>query len=65
MPRFDRWTYWEKFDFLAVFWAMLTIGLTGLMLRIVPVLGLNNKEPSAATKSDLFRAVLQHRKTLE
>jgi cytochrome b subunit of formate dehydrogenase len=32
IPRFDRWTYWEKFDFLAVFWGMLTIGLTGLML---------------------------------
>jgi cytochrome b subunit of formate dehydrogenase len=32
MPKFDRWTYWEKFDFLAVFWGMLTIGLTGLML---------------------------------
>jgi cytochrome b subunit of formate dehydrogenase len=32
MPRFDRWTYWEKFDFLAVFWGMLTIGLSGLML---------------------------------
>jgi cytochrome b subunit of formate dehydrogenase len=32
MPRFDRWTYWEKFDFLAVFWGMLTIGVTGLML---------------------------------
>jgi cytochrome b subunit of formate dehydrogenase len=31
-PRFDRWTYWEKFDFLAVFWGMLAIGLTGLML---------------------------------
>jgi cytochrome b subunit of formate dehydrogenase len=32
MPRFDRWTYWEKFDFLAVFWGMLTIGLSGMML---------------------------------
>ncbi|NWG02783.1 MAG: cytochrome C [Syntrophaceae bacterium] len=32
MPKFDRWTYWEKFDFLAVFWGMFTIGLTGLML---------------------------------
>jgi cytochrome b subunit of formate dehydrogenase len=32
MPKFDRWTYWEKFDFLAVFWGMLTIGLTGLVL---------------------------------
>jgi cytochrome b subunit of formate dehydrogenase len=32
MPKFDRWTYWEKFDFLAVFWGMLAIGLSGLML---------------------------------
>lgn len=32
MPRFDRWTYWEKFDFLAVFWGMAAIGLSGFML---------------------------------
>ncbi|MBN1614024.1 MAG: cytochrome C [Deltaproteobacteria bacterium] len=32
MPRFDRWTYWEKFDFFAVFWGMFAIGLSGLML---------------------------------
>jgi len=31
-PRFDRWTYWEKFDFMAVFWGMLVIGSSGLML---------------------------------
>jgi len=31
-PKFDHWTYWEKFDFIAVFWGMLAIGLTGLML---------------------------------
>jgi cytochrome b subunit of formate dehydrogenase len=31
-PKFDRWTYWEKFDFLAVYWGMLVIGLSGLML---------------------------------
>jgi len=31
-PKFDRWTYWEKFDFLAVFWGMFAIGFTGLML---------------------------------
>jgi cytochrome b subunit of formate dehydrogenase len=31
-PEFDRWTYWEKFDFLAVFWGMFAIGLSGLML---------------------------------
>ena len=32
MPKFDRWTYWEKFDFLAVFWGMFAIGLSGFML---------------------------------
>lgn len=32
MPRFDRWTYWEKFDFFAVFWGMFMIGISGLML---------------------------------
>ncbi|HRT62152.1 MAG TPA: hypothetical protein P5551_07315 [Syntrophales bacterium] len=32
MPKFDRWAYWEKFDFWAVFWGMLAIGLTGVLL---------------------------------
>ncbi|RME27007.1 MAG: hypothetical protein D6806_05315 [Deltaproteobacteria bacterium] len=31
-PRYGRWTYWEKFDYLAVFWGVAVIGLTGLML---------------------------------
>ncbi len=31
-PRFDRWSYWEKFDYFAVFWGVAIIGLTGLML---------------------------------
>ena len=31
-PRFDRWTYWEKFDYWAVFWGMFIIGGSGLML---------------------------------
>ena len=31
-PTFDRWTYWEKFDFMAVFWGMFAIGSSGLML---------------------------------
>ncbi|HLA26774.1 MAG TPA: cytochrome c3 family protein [Syntrophales bacterium] len=31
-PTFDRWTYWEKFDFLAVFWGMFAIGGSGMML---------------------------------
>ena len=42
-PRFDRFTYWEKFDYWAVFWGMGVIGASGLLLwfpeffaRIVP-----------------------------
>lgn len=31
-PVFDRWTYWEKFDYWAVFWGLLIIGFSGLML---------------------------------
>jgi len=31
-PAFDRWTYWEKFDFLAVFWGVAIIGSSGLVL---------------------------------
>jgi cytochrome b subunit of formate dehydrogenase len=31
-PSFDRWTYWEKFDYWAPFWGMFVIGLSGLML---------------------------------
>lgn len=31
-PQFDRWTYWEKFDYFAVFWGVLIIGVSGLVL---------------------------------
>ncbi len=31
-PRFDRYAYWEKFDYWAVFWGMGIIGGTGLVL---------------------------------
>jgi hypothetical protein len=31
-PKFDRFTYWEKFDYLAVFWGVAIIGLSGLVL---------------------------------
>ncbi|HZN23914.1 MAG TPA: cytochrome C, partial [Burkholderiales bacterium] len=31
-PVFDRWTYWEKFDYWAVFWGMTIIGTSGFML---------------------------------
>lgn len=33
-PAFDRWTYWEKFDYMAVFWGVAVIGLSGLVLWI-------------------------------
>jgi cytochrome b subunit of formate dehydrogenase len=42
-PEFGRWTYWEKFDYFAVFWGVAVIGGTGLLLwfpefftRLVP-----------------------------
>jgi cytochrome b subunit of formate dehydrogenase len=31
-PSFDRFTYWEKFDYMAVFWGVVVIGSTGLCL---------------------------------
>ncbi|PLX89839.1 MAG: cytochrome C [Desulfuromonas sp.] len=38
-PTFDRWTYWEKFDFIAVFWGMFAIGGSGLMLWFPEIFG--------------------------
>jgi len=32
MPDFDRWGYWEKFDYWAVFWGMCIMGSTGLLM---------------------------------
>lgn len=31
-PRFARFTFWEKFDYLAEVWGLLIIGLTGLVM---------------------------------
>jgi cytochrome b subunit of formate dehydrogenase len=31
-PHFDRWGYWEKFDYFAVFWGIPVIGISGLLL---------------------------------
>jgi cytochrome b subunit of formate dehydrogenase len=39
-PQFDRWTYWEKFDFLGVFFGMCVIGFSGLMLWFPEVITL-------------------------
>ncbi|MEP7300131.1 MAG: cytochrome c3 family protein [Caldimonas sp.] len=31
-PKFDRFTYWEKFDYMGVFWGVAVIGVSGLVL---------------------------------
>ncbi len=47
-PRFDRWTYWEKFDYWGVFWGIPVLGVTGLIMAyplfstsFIPGWGLN------------------------
>jgi cytochrome b subunit of formate dehydrogenase/uncharacterized protein with PIN domain len=47
-PEYGRWTYWEKFDYFAVFWGVAVIGGTGMMLwwpmiftRILPGWAIN------------------------
>lgn len=32
-PRLDRWAYWEKFDYWAVFWGLPLLAVTGIMLK--------------------------------
>lgn len=36
-PQFDRWTYWERFDYFAVFWGIAIIGTSGLIMWIPDV----------------------------
>lgn len=31
-PEFDRWSYWQKFDYWAPFWGVSIIGFSGIML---------------------------------
>jgi len=31
-PKFGRWTYWEKFDYWAVFWGVAVIGTSGVIM---------------------------------
>jgi cytochrome b subunit of formate dehydrogenase len=38
-PRFDRWTYYEKFDYWAVFWGVAIIGGSGLSLAVPSITG--------------------------
>ncbi|MFA5891711.1 MAG: cytochrome b/b6 domain-containing protein [Actinomycetota bacterium] len=36
-PEFGKFTYWEKFDYLAVFWGLVIIGLSGVVMWIPEV----------------------------
>lgn len=47
-PKLNRWTYWEKFDYWAVYWGLPLLAITGLMTmyplatsRILPGWSLN------------------------
>ena len=47
-PYYGHWTYWEKFDFMAVFWGIAVIGSSGMALwfpeifsMVLPGWGLN------------------------
>ncbi|WP_078476981.1 cytochrome b/b6 domain-containing protein [Solemya elarraichensis gill symbiont] len=31
-PVFDRWSWWQKFDYWAVWWGLLIVGTTGLVM---------------------------------
>jgi cytochrome b subunit of formate dehydrogenase len=35
-PKFDRYAYWEKFDYWAVFWGMIVIGFSGYAMWFAP-----------------------------
>jgi cytochrome b subunit of formate dehydrogenase len=35
-PRFERYAYWEKFDYWAVFWGMIVIGFSGYAMWFAP-----------------------------
>ncbi len=39
MPKLDRWTYWEKFDYWAVYWGAIVIGVSGIMLWGSDIIG--------------------------
>jgi cytochrome b subunit of formate dehydrogenase len=35
-PQFERYAYWEKFDYWAVFWGMIIIGFSGYAMWFAP-----------------------------
>ena len=66
-PRFDRFTYWEKFDYWAVFWGMGIIGASGLLLWFPEFfatrrarLGLQRRDARARRRSAACRRLHLH-----
>ena len=72
-PAYGRWTYWEKFDYFAVFWGIAVIGSTGLTLWFPGVLhalfaGIvpqrrhhhSQRRGAARHRLHLYRAFLQY-----
>jgi hypothetical protein len=63
-PRFDRYTYWEKFDYWAVFWGMVIIGVSILYRALIKrekglFWGPDSMVPQPRDLSDLVRALLR------
>jgi cytochrome b subunit of formate dehydrogenase len=42
-PKFDRYTYWDKMDYWAVFWGMAIIGLSGFAMWFAPFFALHSR----------------------
>lgn len=38
-PQFDRWTYYEKFDYWAIFWGVTVMSISGLLLGYPHIAG--------------------------
>ena len=60
---FDRFTYWEKFDYMAVFWGVTMIGVSGLVMwlpdvftLVLPGWAINVALVSTATRPSSRRA---------
>jgi cytochrome b subunit of formate dehydrogenase len=72
-PQFDRYAYWEKFDYWAVFWGMIVIGFSGYAMWFAPffarflpgwalnaVLVIHSEEGLARHSLHLFHPLRQH-----
>ena len=65
-PKYDRWIYWEKFEYLSLMWGTLVMGVTGFILwfpvqsaSIVPasIVGIVDL-PSIALVAHRYEAIL-------